>query len=68
VVHSPGEVSVGACPSPLTPATSSCGWSGSGNQGIEAVTAYILNIDMLDSSISKNFPFKEGTIIYNLFR
>ncbi len=67
-VHSPGEPSVGACPSPLTPAISSCGWPAGGNKSIEAITAYILTLDMLPPEIADKFPYTDGTIAFNLHR
>jgi len=69
-VHSPGEIS-SACPTPLTPAVSSCGWPSS-NAGaadaVKAVTAFILTMDMLPADIADNFPYQDGTIVYNLSR
>jgi hypothetical protein len=67
-VHSPGEASAGACQSPLTPGDSSCGWSANGNKAIEALTAFILTIDMLPPEIADRFPYTDGTISYNLHR
>ena len=67
-VHSPGEASSGPCPTPLTPAQSSCGWSGGGNKSIEAVTAFILSLDMLPPEIADNFPYTDGTLTYNLYK
>lgn len=71
-VHSPGENTDGsppaACPTPITSATTSCGWPGNGNKAIEAITAFILTLDMLPDEIGDNFPYQDGTIVYNLFR
>ncbi len=67
-VHSPGEASIGPCPNPLTSATSSCGWPRNGYQLIEAVTVFILSLDMLTDEIAEKFPYREGTIAYNLHR
>lgn len=68
VVHSAGQASTGACPSPITPTTESCGnWPGNGSaNAIEAVTAHMLDLDMLPDSIADNFPNRQGTIVYNL--
>ena len=70
IVHSPGEDSDGAqpaaCPDPLTPDISSCGWKDNGNKGIEAVSTLVMTLDMLDPVTAATFPFKPGTIVYNL--
>jgi len=68
IVHSPGEDSLGPCPSPLTPTDSSCGWPDNGNKSIAAITAFILTLDMLPDEIADRFPFVDGTISYNLHR
>lgn len=72
VVHSPGEDSnsepPGNCPTPITSAVSSCGWPSTGNKNIEAVTAFILTMDMLPEEIAENFPYQPGTVVYNLYR
>jgi hypothetical protein len=68
-VHSPGETPLPlVCPTPLTPVTSSCGWPGNGNKSVEAITAFILTLDMLPGDVAENFPYQSGTIVYNLFR
>lgn len=67
-VHSPGEPASGPCPSPLTPTTPSCGWPANGNKNIEAMTAFILTLDMLPPEIADRFPYTDGTITYNLHR
>ena len=70
VVHSPGEHSDDAqppaCPSPLTASISSCGWPNNGNKGIEAVSSFVMTLDMLAPEVAKNFPNQEGTIVFNL--
>ena len=70
IVHSPGENKDTdqplACPNPLTADISSCGWPSNGNKGIEAVSSFVLTLDMLDPVIADHFPFTPGTIIYNL--
>jgi len=68
VVHSPGENSTGACPTPVTAAASSCGWPSVGNQVLEAITAFVLTLDMLPDELADKFPYQEGTIVYNLSR
>lgn len=66
-VHSPGETGGGNCPSPITPTTSRCGVPGNGNpNAIEALTAHMLDLDMLPDSIAENFPGVQGTVVYNL--
>ena len=70
IVHSPGENSdasppVAPCP-PLTADISSCGWPNNGNKNIDAVSAFVLSLDMLDPVIAEHFPFTPGTIVYNL--
>lgn len=67
-VHSPGEASSGSCPVPLSPNNSSCGWSGGGNKAIAAISAFVLSIDMLPPEIADRFPYRDGTITYNLDR
>jgi Putative Flp pilus-assembly TadE/G-like len=67
-VHSPGEASSGPCPTPLAPNDSSCGWSGGGNKSIAAISAFILSLDMLPPEIADRFPYRDGTITYNLHR
>jgi len=72
VVHSPGENSAAspppACPTPLTAPMSSCGWTGNGQKLVEAITGFILTLDMLPDSIAESFPFQPGTVVYNLYR
>lgn len=68
IVHSPGEDSTGTCPNPLTNADWSCGWPQSGNMNLEAVSAFVLTLDMLPADIADKFPFQEGTVVYNLFK
>jgi hypothetical protein len=68
IVHSPGEPSTGACPSPITADDWSCGWPGNGNKIFEAMSAFILELDMLPDEIAEKFPFQEGTIVYNLYK
>jgi hypothetical protein len=68
VVHSPGENSAGACPTPITAADSSCGWPGTGVKVLEAITSYVLTLDMLPADLAAKFPYQEGTIVYNLSR
>jgi hypothetical protein len=70
MVHSPGEDSdaaqPAACPSPLTAEVSSCGWPSNGNKGIEAVSSFVMTLDMLDPEVAENFPNQDGTIVFNL--
>jgi len=66
LVYSPGVASSGSCPTPLTDTDTSCGWPGFGNKVLEAVTAYVLNVDMLDPALQKSFPGRPGTVVYNL--
>ncbi len=70
MVHSPGENSdaaqPSACPSPLTATISSCGWESNGNKGIEAVSSFVMTLDMLDPEVAENFPNQDGTIVFNL--
>jgi hypothetical protein len=67
IVHSPGEAAQPAtCPSPLTAAISSCGWPSNGNKGIEAVSSFVITLDMLAPEVAANFPNQEGTIVFNL--
>ncbi len=71
IVHSPGEDSdafppPSPCPNPLTSDISSCGWPSNGNKNIEAISAFVLSLDMLDPVIAEHFPFTPGTIVYNL--
>ncbi len=72
-IYSPGEsgfpATTAACVSPVTPATSSCGVVGNGNaNSIEALTSFMIDEDMLPASINDNFPYKPGTIVFNLSR
>jgi hypothetical protein len=67
-VHSPGEVSTGSCPAKITPADWSCGWPGNGAKPMEAMSAFILELDMLPADLADKFPYQEGTIVYNLSR
>jgi len=66
IVHSPGESAIGPCPSPLTAVATSCGWPSGGNKGIEAVSAFILKVSMLDTTVAKSFPSRPGTVVFNL--
>lgn len=69
VVHSPGEASTGACPDPLTKDDWSCGPRPSTkNLGLEAVSAFILTLDMLPDEIAEKFPYQDGTVVYNLYK
>lgn len=68
-VHSPGEDSTGPCPAAVLPTTSACGFPGNGNaNSIEALTGFVMTMDMLPASIRDNFPGKLGTVVYNLSR
>ncbi len=70
VVHSPGELTSPppACPATLTTATWNCGWEGAGNKNLEAVSAFVLTLDMLPDDIAEKFPFQDGTVVYNLYK
>jgi len=65
-VHSPGEASLPLACSVVTAAVSSCGWPINKNTQIEAVTAFVLDIDMLPESVRANFPGTQGTEVFNL--
>jgi hypothetical protein len=71
-VHSPGENSVAsppaACPDPMTSATTSCGWPLNKKLGVEAISAFILTLDMLPDELADNFPYQDGSLVYNLYR
>ncbi len=55
-VHSPGEAGpVGACPNPITPGITNCGWNVNGNYSVEALTAFELDLGMLPTSITDFF-------------
>jgi hypothetical protein len=32
------------------------------------MTAFILTLDMLPDEIADNFPYQDGSIVYNLYR
>ena len=70
IVHSPGEAPPvpAKCPSPITAAVSSCGWPSVGLKPLEAVSAFVLTLDMLPADLAAKFPYQEGTIVYNLSR
>ncbi|MGQ0848913.1 MAG: pilus assembly protein TadG-related protein [Actinomycetota bacterium] len=68
VVHSPGESSVGPCPSPITPLVNTCGVPANGNKNMRALTSFILTLDMLDPSITEFWPSRPGTLVYNLIK
>lgn len=69
IVHSPGEPSlVDPCPNPLIPTTNSCGWPQVGNKKVYAMTAFMLELDMLHPDVREKFPAEEGTIVFNLSR
>ncbi len=72
IVHSPGEGAETspppACSSPITASDWSCGWPGNGNKIFEAMTAFVLELDMLPDDISEKFPYRDGTIVYNLYK
>lgn len=56
-VHSPGEAEQSEdCPDPIVVGTTNCGWDESGNYSVEGLTAFVLHLDMLPSSISDFFP------------
>ena len=67
-IHSPGEDNPAppGCPDPVTPLISHCGVGGSGNPLIQALTSFVLDLDMLPNSIRDNFPGQPGTIVFNL--
>ena len=67
-VHSPGEDgSATTCPAAILPTTSACGYVGNGNaSSIEALTGFVLTMDMLPASIADNFPGELGTVVFNL--
>jgi hypothetical protein len=68
IVHSPGEPSSGACSSPIVATDASCGWPGNGNKIFEAMSAFILTLDMLPDEVADKFPYQDGTIVYNLYK
>ncbi len=68
LVHSPGETSTGPCPPIVDPLVNSCGVPGNGNKNLRALTSFILELDMLPSSISAYFPSRPGTIEFNLIK
>ena len=69
IVHSPGENSPAAsCPATLTSSDWNCGWPGTGNKNLEAVSAFMLTLDMLPGEIAEKFPYQDGTIVYNLYK
>ncbi len=72
IVHSPGEDTASspppACPNPLTASDWSCGWPGTGNKNFEALSAFMLDLDMLPNEISEKFPYQDGTVVYNLYK
>lgn len=72
IVHSPGEHSTSspppACPNPLTASDWSCGWPGTGNKNFEALSAFILDLEMLPTEIAEKFPYQDGTVVYNLYK
>jgi hypothetical protein len=72
LVHSPGESNPTppACPSPITDETSHCSVPASvpGANRLEALSAFMLDLDMLPASITDTFPGMQGTIVYNLNR
>jgi Flp pilus assembly protein TadG len=68
-VFSPGEAGSGnaACPNPLTPAVLKCGLTDtSGPDRVEAVTAFVIRVDMLSAEIQEFFPGKPGVIDFSL--
>lgn len=71
IVHSPGEGTppLPSCPASLTAADYNCGWPATGGStNLEAVSAFVLTLDMLPSDIAEKFPFQDGTIVYNLYK
>jgi len=70
-IHSPGESNPTppGCPNPVTPLTSHCGVPGNGNaNAIEALTSFMLDLDMLPDSVADNFPSAPGTTVFNLYK
>lgn len=72
LVHSPGEdnPTPPGCPDPITDDTSHCSVPSSipGNNKLEALSAFMIDLDMLPTSITDHFPGEPGTIVYNLNR
>jgi Flp pilus assembly protein TadG len=54
IVHTPGVAETGAClPAPVQV---TCGTPGPGNSGLDAITAYILDADILPAAAQTPFP------------
>ena len=68
MVHSPDETGPASCPSPLLPTTNTCGVKMNGNRNLRAMTAFILDIGMLDATITEYWPSRPGVLTFNLIK
>jgi Flp pilus assembly protein TadG len=68
VVFSPGEISVGSCPGTMVPTINHCGTPANGNKNLRAVSAFILELGMLDPELTDHWPSRPGVIVYNLIK
>jgi hypothetical protein len=69
MVHTPGHSDTGACPNFSDPAwatVTSCGATDVSD--LAAMTAFILDLDMLDPSLAEFWPSRPGVLIYNLIK
>ena len=65
IVHTPGMPDAGSCGvAPIT----TCGVPGSGNDGLVAVTAFILRADMLPEGARWPYPGDPNQVIFSLIR
>jgi hypothetical protein len=69
MVHTPGHVDSGSCPNFSNPGwllVTSCGATDVSD--LAAMTAFILDLDMLDPSLAEFWPSRPGVLIYNLIK
>ncbi len=68
VVFSPDEASIGACPGTMVPTINHCGTPANGNKNLRAVSAFILELEMLDPELIDHWPSRPGVIQFNLIK
>jgi hypothetical protein len=68
VVFSPDEPSVGACPGTMVPTINHCGTPANGNKNLRAMSAFILELGMLDPELTDHWPSRPGVIEFNLIK
>lgn len=69
LVYSPGETNNPInCPAVLLPSINTCGVRMNGHRNLRAMSAFIIDLDMLHQDILDHWPSQPGVIQYNLVK